>query len=390
MMFLHCSGKIHGFVLFRLHKQTIEEARKHLQEYQNKLKQRCLSPATSLSSVETRSVNLKSVSEPLLWRQEVQPTPYQSSGQAHTQEYARSPPVFAGAPCTLVKPASKQEEQMHVCPGRCVQFIEAPKLKHGEFGLPCDCPSQVQVGMLETSNTHLREPSHFQLSSGLVMKDVAAVRMQPEARNQHVRFVLPAEDTSESLEAVHFEESSQKMSNPKAKTEAGEEPLLKTSFMPAPKGSHLIQAASIDSLACQQGPAESTIKTTSFEQPLSLSEPVTIPPEESKTQGVKEFLISKREDSSLFNHSDIVNLRDRVLASAESIQAQQKYLKELQEQLDAQREALLSRQKMQEQLLLQKQDELKERMQRQQEALKQFLNRQVSFLNALRGESSSR
>ncbi|KFM01247.1 Centrosomal protein KIAA1731, partial [Egretta garzetta] len=44
-----------------------------------------------------------------------------------------------------------------------------------------------------------------------------------------------------------------------------------------------------------------------------------------------------------------------------------------------QREALLSRQKIQEQLLLQKQDKLKEQMQRQQEALKGFLNKQVSF-----------
>ncbi|KFQ66312.1 hypothetical protein N335_14440, partial [Phaethon lepturus] len=44
-----------------------------------------------------------------------------------------------------------------------------------------------------------------------------------------------------------------------------------------------------------------------------------------------------------------------------------------------QREALLSRQKIQEQLLLQKQDKLKAQMQRQQEALKEFLNKQVSF-----------
>ncbi|KFO94950.1 hypothetical protein N300_01713, partial [Calypte anna] len=44
-----------------------------------------------------------------------------------------------------------------------------------------------------------------------------------------------------------------------------------------------------------------------------------------------------------------------------------------------QREALLSRQKIQEHLLLQKQDKLKEQMQRHQEALKEFLNKQVGF-----------
>ncbi|XP_009957195.1 PREDICTED: centrosomal protein KIAA1731 homolog, partial [Leptosomus discolor] len=364
----------------RLHKQTVEEAKKHLQEYQNKLKQRYLSAsAIPLSSVETKSINLKPVSEPLLQRQGVQPTPYQSSEQVHTQEYAQLLPVFSGALPMLEKPSSqKREEQMrNVCPGRAVQFLEASKLKHGEFLLPCGCLSQEQVGMLETSNHHIREPSQFQLPSELVMKDVAAVRMQPEACVQHVRFGLAAEDSSEPLETVYFKESSQKLPNHQTETEeAGEEPPLKTPLLPATKGPPIVQAASADSLAYRQGSAESTIKT-SLEQPLNLSEPMTLSHEEPKAQGVKEFLISKTGDASLLNYSGIQNLRDRVLASSESIQAQQKYLKELQEQLDAQREALLFRQKIQEQLLLQKQEKLKEQMQRQQEALKEFLNKQV-------------
>ncbi|XP_075583661.1 centrosomal protein of 295 kDa isoform X1 [Pelecanus crispus] len=366
----------------RLHKQTIEAARKRLQEYQNKLKQRYLSTsATPLSSVETKSINLKPVSEPVLWRQGVQPTHHQSSEQVHAQEYARSLPGFSGTLHMLEKTSSqKHEGQMHnVCPGRRVQFLEASKLKHGEFQLPCGCPSQEQVGMLETSNNHIGEPSQFQLPPGLVMKDVTAVRMQPAARVQHVRFALPAEDSSEPSEMVHFKESSQKMSSHQTETEAGEEPLIKTHLMPTAKGSHIVQAASVDSLVYQQGSAESTI-STSLEQHLSLSEPMTLSHEESKAQGVEEFLISKPGDASLLNYSGILNLRDRVLASSESIQAQQKHLKELQEQLDAQREALLSRQKIQEQLLLQRQDKLKEQMQRQQEALKGFLNKQVRHI----------
>lgn len=127
---------------------------------------------------------------------------------------------------------------------------------------------------------------------------------------------------------------------------------------------------------------------TSPDQLLSLSEPKVLSHEDSKAQGVEEFLIPKPGDASLLDYSGILNLRDRVLASSESIQAQQKYLKELQEQLDAQREALLSKRRIQEQLLLQKQEKLKEQMQRQQEALKEFLNKQVSFINTLHGESS--
>ncbi|XP_074773436.1 centrosomal protein of 295 kDa [Athene noctua] len=366
----------------RMHKQSIEEARKRLQEYQNKLKLRYLSTsATPLSSVETKSFHLKPVSEPPLQRQGVQPTQYQSSEQVHAQEHAQSLPVFSGTPHSLEKPSSqKHEQQMHnTCPGRHVQLLESSKWKHGEFCLLCGCPSQEQVGMLEASNHHIREPSQFQLPSALAMEDVTVVRKRPEAHVQHVRFVLPAEDSSEPSETVHFKESSQKMSNHQIEREAGEELPLKTVLIPATKESCIVQAASTDSVAYQQGSTESTIKT-SLERPLNFSEPMTFSHEESKARGVEEFLIPKTGDASLLDYSGILNLRERVLASSESIQAQQKYLKELQEQLDAQREALLSRQKIQEQLLLQKQDKLKERIQRQQEALKEFLNKRVRHI----------
>ncbi|XP_017693298.1 PREDICTED: centrosomal protein of 295 kDa isoform X3 [Lepidothrix coronata] len=367
----------------RLHKQTIEAARKQLQEYQNTLKHRYLSPsATPSSSMETKSINLKPVSEPLLQRQRVPPTQYQALEQVNAQEYARSLPALSGTLHVLEKPSSrKQEEQTHnICPGKPVQFPEASKLKHREFHLPCYCPSQEQVGMFKTSSNHITEPSQFQLPPESVTKDVSAIRTQLEAhRQQHVRFLLPAEGSLESPETVHLKESSQKIPYHQTEIEAGKEPPLKIPLIPAAKGSCVVQTASVDSLAYQQGSVESTSKT-SPEQPFSLSQPMTLAHDESKAQSVEEFLISKSGDASLLNYSSILNLRDRVLASSESIQAQQKYLKDLQEKLDAQREALLSRQKMQEQVLLQKQDKLKEQMQRQQEALKEFLNKQVRHI----------
>lgn len=344
--------------------------------------------ATPPSSVETKSIHLKPVSEPSLQRQEVQPSQYQSCEQAHVQEHAWPLSVCSGALHMSEKPSSwKHEEQIrNTCPGRHVQFLEALKWKHGEFCLPHGSPSREQVGMLETSSNHIQEPSQFQLPSGIVMRDVTAEKTQPKP--QHTRCILSAEDSSEPSETVHFQESSQKMSNHQIPAEAGGEPLLKTPLMPATKGPLTVQAASAESLAYRQGSAEGSIKT-SLEQPLNLSEPVGLSHEESKGQGVEEISVSKLGDASLINYSDKLNLRDRVLASSESIQAQQKYLKELQEQVDAQREALLSRQKVQEQLLLQKQDKLREQMQRQQEALKEFLNKEVSFRSALRCESSS-
>lgn len=360
-----------------MHKQTAEEARKNLQEYQNALKQRYLSTSEiPLSTKETKSTNLEPVSEPLLQMQGAQPAQHQASEQVHAEEYAWSLPVFSGALGMLEKPSSqKQEEQVsNICAGKSVQFSEASELKHGKFHLPCDCSSQERVGMFETANNHIREPLQSYLPSGSVRKEVTEVRTQPEARQQHVRFVLPAESSSESSETVHSEELSQRISNYQTKIEAGEQHPFKTSLMPATK-----RSASADPLAYQQGSVESS-SNTSPDQLLNLSEPMIPANEESKAQGVGEFLISKAGDTSSLNYSGILSLRDRVLASSESIQAQQNYLKELQEQLDAQREALLSKQRIQEKLLLQKQDKLKEQMQRQQEALKAFLNKQVSFI----------
>lgn len=272
----------------------------------------------------------------------------------------------------------------HVCPGRHAQPLETSKSRYGGFHLLWSCPSQEPVSLLETSPDQAREPSPFQLPSASVTQGVTAVRTRTEARVQHVRFALPAEDSSEPSEAEHFQESSQVMSDCQTETEAVEEPPLTAAFTPA-TGSHVVQAATAEFLAGQQGSVGSTTRTSL--EPTARTEPVT----SSHEEGVEEFLTSKSGQASLLNYSGILNLRDRMLASSESIQAQQRYLKELQEQLDAQREALLSRQKIQEQLLLQKHSKLKEQMQMQeQEALKEFLNKQVSFINALHGESSSR
>ncbi|XP_066031788.1 centrosomal protein of 295 kDa isoform X2 [Chamaea fasciata] len=358
----------------RLHKRTIEEARKNLQKYQNTLKQRYLStPEIPLSTGETKSINLEPVSELLSQMKGAQPTQFQTPEQVCAQEYARSLPAFSGTLSVLQKPSSqKQEEQVpNTCAGKSVQFSEASELKHVEFHLPCDYPSQEQVGMFEIASNHIREPFQSHLLSGSVRKEVTAVRTQPEARQQHVRFMLPAESSSESPETVHSKELSEKISNYQTRTEAGEEHPFKTSLMPATK-----RSASADPLVYQQGSVESSSKT-SPDQHLDLSEPTILAPEEPKAPGVEKFLISKAGDASSLNYSRILSLRDRVLASSESIQAQQKYLKELQEQLDAHREALLSKQRIQEKLLLQKQDMLKEQMERQQEALKELLNKQV-------------
>lgn len=377
---MHQTGKMHVFFLFRLHKQTINEARMHLREYQNKLKQRYLTdPVKILSSVETTSANLKLVSESLQQRQRTLSTQSQSPERVGAEDCTLSLPLPYNT-CNVPETTFSQKhgEKMHsVYPSRHLHSLEPSNLKFGETCLPRSCSLQEQVGMLDSSNNEVREPSVFQLPSTLVTQDVSPARTQLEARVQQVRFALPAECSSEPSETEHFKESDLWWSNRQMETQAEEEPPPMTPLMTT-KGSSIVQAATVDSLACQQGSAENPTRTGL--EPSSLSGPVSL----SHEEGIEE---SKSGDASLLNYSCILNLRDRVLASSESIQAQQQYLKELQEQLDAHREALLSRQKIQEQLLMQKQDKLKEQMQKQQEALKEFLNKEVSFVSALLGES---
>ncbi|XP_015707768.2 centrosomal protein of 295 kDa isoform X1 [Coturnix japonica] len=359
----------------RLHKQTINEARTRLREYQNKLKQRYLTdPVKMLSSVETTSANLKLVSEQLQQKQGMQSAQSQSPEQVCAEDCTLSLPLPYNV-CDVPEKASSQKhrEKMHsVYPGRHLHSPEPLNLKFGDNCLSRSCSSQELVGILDTSNKEVREPPVLQLPSVLVTQDVSPPRTHLGARVQQVRFALPAEHSSGPSETEHLKKSDLRWCNHQMETQAEEEPPPVTPLRAATKGYSTVQEATVNSLACHQGSAVSPTRA-SLEHSC-LSEPVSLSHEES----VEESLVSK---ASSFNYSHILNLRDSVLASSESIQAQQQYLKELQEQLDARREALLLRQKIQEQLLMQKQDKLKEQMQKQQEALKEFLNKQVRHSN---------
>ncbi|XP_067424365.1 centrosomal protein of 295 kDa isoform X2 [Emydura macquarii macquarii] len=361
----------------RLHKQSVDEARKQLQEYQNKLKQRYPSISTPLDSVitlQSRFINLKPTScESVLQMHGAAvlhrdyPV-YQSPAQVHVQEYAQPLTTHSRIHFMLEKPFEQRDEEQRHNMGSSgqVQSIDSSQLEQRQFQLPQQSYSlQEQIEILGTSDNQVRELSESQKLLGSIMmtSQDTSVMMQTEAQIQQVSLTLPAEESSVPSRILDLDKKSvisSKMSNLLIETEAQKQPQFIGLDMPAAEGS-LAQAALFDSSEYQQVPAESGIKTTF----------------EPETGAIKEFLASKNGGASLLNYSNILKLRESVLASSESIQAQQDHLKELQEQLDVQREALLSRQRMQEELLLRKQTKLKEQMQRQQEALKDFLNRQA-------------
>ncbi|XP_034614866.1 centrosomal protein of 295 kDa [Trachemys scripta elegans] len=380
----------------RLHKQSVEEARKQLQEYQNKLKQRY--PSISMPSavtLQSRFINLKptpcesvlQMRGPTVLHRDY-PSASQSSVHVHVQEYAPPLTTHSRTHFVLEKPfeQSDDEQRHNMGSSRQIQSIEASQLEQRQFYLPQqNYPSQEQMEILGPSDNQVRDLSESQKLPGSVMmtSQDSSVMMQTEAHIQQDSSALPTEESSESSRTLYLDKTSvmsQKMPNLLIETEAQKQPQLIVLGTPAAEGSLIAQAASFDSSEYQQVPTESSIKTT-FEQtiPQPFQHLTSLSPDESETGASQESLASKNGGASLLNYSSILKLRERVLASSESIQAQQDHLKELQEQLDVQREALLSRQRMQEELLLRKQAKLKEQMQRQQEALKDFLNKQVTY-----------
>lgn len=188
-------------------------------------------------------------------------------------------------------------------------------------------------------------------------EDTSAIT-QPVARIPNTRFVLPAGDSPGPSKTLLCEA-------PMPDKSPAEKILLPTF------------------LKHQDIPGENRINTVSNQSrhlPLH-STSSSPPPITAQIKGNQESSsASKKGGEVLARVSDIVELRDHLLASSESIEVQQAHLKELQEQLDEQRETLLFRQKIQEDVLLHRHAQLKQKMEQQQEALKEIIKR-VCFLS---------
>ncbi|XP_066478490.1 centrosomal protein of 295 kDa [Tiliqua scincoides] len=332
----------------RIHKESVDRARRRLLEYQNKLKQRYSSASAGLLNHVKKPAQWNSIPEsPLQLQgfdvlQRVNQSLYPPSKNASVQEFTES------AEGLLKEPSEqKNKEQIDVGGGRRVQPV-CSQVEHTSSQLSqTSCPQTEKLAVEEIPVTRSMEFQDTSESFMLKSQDTS-VTSQPVAPTQHVRFNLSPENSSESSEALWPEKS--ETHTPLEKN------LLPNSLL---KQQHL--------------PTESKTRTSDpaclpHFQPL-YSLPTSV---NRETGGTQECVVIK---NGAFSSSDIIELRDRMLASSESIQAQQEHLKELQEQLDQQREALLSRQRIQEELLMQKHSQLKQQMEQQQEALKDILKR---------------
>nr|XP_039318129.1 centrosomal protein of 295 kDa isoform X1 [Saimiri boliviensis boliviensis] len=292
----------------RLHRQSVETARKRLLEYQTVLKGRC--PSMSAPSLIIDST----ISMPS-WKSE---TP------------------------TAVSEHWDQGQRLKLNPNKYqpIQPIQTSKLEQGHFQVAGQNHfPQRQVETTETlgvsnilTNQSLKSQEHFMQFS--------------QTETQQRDYKLVPED-SETL----------------SRTLSHDRQLISQD---ARKISETFRITTFQSLDSQQMFSENSENTSS--KPTDPSSFVPLVPQHSFSSSPVEVESGKmqepfstiRKSTVSTNHSIISQMPDRYLLPSENITAQQGNMKALQEQLDLQKKVLQARQEAQEQLLLCKQRELEQ------------------------------
>ncbi|XP_063161991.1 centrosomal protein of 295 kDa [Candoia aspera] len=335
----------------RMHQESVDEARRHLEEYQNKLNQRFQSISTALLNPVNRLAYLNSLPEPL--------SQAQGFDQSQRIKLMADTPSRSASVQELGPSGQKDKEQrLEVASDEQAQpSVDSERqmqINPEHFHLAQGSSSHQEKEKLDAVGTPVLLSLQFHRIPGplLPIPEDASATTQPVAHIQNAQSTFPAGDSPGCSETSL------------SKTSMPDKPLPEKILLPT-------------FLKHQDIPKESGINVASNQThhlPLhSISSlPLAVM---GKTESIQESSALKNGSESLSGCSDIVELRDRLLASSESIEVQQEHLKELQEQLDEQRETLLSRQKVQEDLLLQKHAQLKQQMEQQQEALKEIIKR---------------
>ncbi|KAJ7320078.1 hypothetical protein JRQ81_019589 [Phrynocephalus forsythii] len=330
----------------RMHRESVEGARKRLQEYQTKLKQRCASVSAALLGPDDRLAKLNSVPElrsQLQGFDMLQKVNFAAAAPPSRQDPGQEPVRYSAGSL-----GRETKEPTHLDAGQIQPDYTSVDQRTSQLMVP----SSQQKEKLDATEVPTTQSTECHRIPGLSVPRLQATSVTA----QSVAFAQVSQFTSSAGESGSLEKLWSDKFPPRA-------PLAETAALPA-------------SSVTQPIPTENKISPT-LDQAGFPSQPISPKPlsKASGTEKTQEFSVTRNGVASSPTYSDILDLRDRMLASSESIQAQQEHLRELQEQLDGQRDALLSRQKVQEDILLQRHSQLKQQMERQQEALREFLKR---------------
>ncbi|XP_049745464.1 centrosomal protein of 295 kDa [Elephas maximus indicus] len=286
----------------RLHRQSVEAARKQLHEYQTMLKERYPSiSATSLIPDSVMSV----------------------------------PPQKPERP-TVVSEHWDQSQRPKLSPNKH-QPIHISRLEESHLQVPRqNLFSQRQVETTETLSS----------SNVLAKQSLEHLRLFSQAKTQQRDYKLVPEDSHRFSRALSHD-------RPLKFQDTGEIPPTS-------------RATAFQTLDSQQMFSEnsqnisSKLTESSSFLPLVAEHSFSSLPAKGESGRIQEPFSMKSKSTFSLDHSVISQMQDRPLPSSEHITVQQDNLKALQEQLDLQKEVLRARQESQEQLLLQKQKELEE------------------------------
>ncbi|XP_006162619.1 centrosomal protein of 295 kDa isoform X2 [Tupaia chinensis] len=286
----------------RLHRQSVETARKRLLEYQTMLKGRY--PSTSAASLIPDSV---------------------TSVQPHKSERP-----------TSVSEHWDQDKRAKLSPNKYLS-LEISKVEQDHFQLPGQSHfPQRQVEMTETLST-----SDVFARPSLELEEHLRQFSQTETQQRDYKLI-----PKESLKTLSHD--------------------MLPRLQDAEKIPETFQAASFQTFDSKQIFSESSenissnlTEPSSF-LPLVPEHSFSSLPIKVESGKIQEPFSSASKSTIFASHSVISQMSDRPLPSSRNVTAQQGHLKALQEQLDLQKEVLQAKQEAQERLLLYKQKELEE------------------------------
>ncbi|XP_069058539.1 centrosomal protein of 295 kDa isoform X1 [Pleurodeles waltl] len=355
------------------HQQSVEEARKRLQDYQNILRKRY--PSLSTSLVDLSTGQLKG-----------DPSVGQLPGTSGTGLHKLSPGKKSQFELVSFK---ENAESLAPCLLNTA-VIPRDSEQSPHFTRPQVCPSELAEQYQICKNDFQQVNQRLYLESmavfGALSKQPVSETKQPASLCSHLESVALPEPSSSFGPQSQTRLQWMHPSVHKEYFEQDQKPVVdfcQGQYLPKPPTAENSAEELVPDL--QEAPRTMLILPEHIAALQHQEVQSTTPPSLSNAQAGSLLCgqhIEKRavhEPQTLNGHypsppfSDPVQYQQQLLASSREIEAHQNHLKELQLQLDQQRELLLSRQKLQEQALIQKQNELKSQMQRQQEALFDFL-----------------
>lgn len=313
--------KSHFF--FRLHKESVDEARKRLEEYQMLLKKRYPHLSISHQSTSDRSMD---------------------SPKPQAIEYPPSSPPPANvnkSPLRSDSVTMKNNSERH-----------EPNISHTYRALEPEQMSPMNGSALQSPVlAGPKLPGDFFPQGGVDsnrladdIRNLGGVRSSQSDFGEERRI-------QENLPQTHFPYQSPDQDD--------------TRFL------HAEAVCEKQSTTSSPGDYDTSSNTTYHPLPSELSLGLPLPEPAIPLQAPRLRVMENNQP--LGDFSNVREFRERLLSSTVEIRAQQDHLKAMQDQLDKQRDSLLSKQKSQEDHLLQKQKQLEEQMRRHQESLENVL-----------------